>query len=429
MKITEDIIKEIDKVQPELSIQDEFFNRLRANAKEGVMQLGLPHAKQEAYKYSNPAKWFKPLRSINGTSEVSTPDEDLSSFDIPELKTINIILNNGSVGKGIMELPKGITVEPLIDAYKRQPKLVMKALEVKSREDVFDLLNVSLLNEGTFIHVHKGAVIEHPVQLINFLSSQKGNLSNSNILLYVEEGAICKFIERQFASDESELISQACKVLVEANANLEYYLLQDDAKLKLINNYNIQLGSNAVFKTSTITLNASWLRNNLSIFIAGEHVETHLDGVFVIDNDQHLDNHTLVSHDLPNCESHQLYKGLLGGRSTGVFNGRIYVKKDAQKTNAYQSSKNILLSDHSTINAKPELEIYADDVKCSHGSSTGKLDEEAMFYLRSRGLGESSAKKILLQAFANDVLEKIQIEAFRDYLSNEIAARIKGIEM
>ncbi|MGE0569103.1 MAG: SufD family Fe-S cluster assembly protein, partial [Bacteroidia bacterium] len=183
----------------------------------------------------------------------------------------------------------------------------------------------------------------------------------------------------------------------------------------------VECAENVTYTATTITLGGKVVRNNHRVALLGEYGQSNLYGLFVSDDSNLVDNHTLMNHQVPNCESNELYKGILKSKSTGVFNGKIFVQKDAQKTNAYQSSKNILLSDDATINTKPELEIYANDVKCSHGTSTGKIDEEALFYLKSRGIGEKSGRNLLLYAFASEVIDKINPEELRDYVSSKIS--------
>ena len=193
-----------------------------------------------------------------------------------------------------------------------------------------------------------------------------------------------------------------------------------------VGNTNVDVAGNAVFTSITANFGGQMVRNNLRIALHESYSEAHLFGLYMPDNKEHIDNHTVVDHQMPNCESNELYKGILNGSSTGVFNGKIFVQQDAQKTNAFQSNKNILLSDNAAINTKPQLEIWADDVKCSHGCTTGKLDNEQLFYLKSRGIDESSAKVLLVTAFANEVLEQIKDEKVRVYVQNLLHKKIEG---
>jgi Fe-S cluster assembly protein SufD len=203
--------------------------------------------------------------------------------------------------------------------------------------------------------------------------------------------------------------------LVDENAKLTCYTFQNEGELSYsVNTNQVNVNRYANYCNTTFTLSGEMVRNNHNVELAAQNCEAHLNGLFITNGNQLVDNHTLIDHQMPNCESNELYKGIAKDKSIGVFNGKIFVRKDAQKTNAYQSSKNILLSNDATINTKPQLEIYADDVKCSHGTSTGKVDEEALFYLKARGIGDESARKLLLQAFAQELIDKIEIESLKE---------------
>ncbi len=214
------------------------------------------------------------------------------------------------------------------------------------------------------------------------------------------------------------------EVFVGAHAHVDRYEIQDEsARTSIVNKVRAYQQTGSVFRNSTFTFSGEVIRNNVEILPDAEHCETHLYGLFLGDGVMHVDNHTLVDHARPNCFSNELYKGILDDKATGVFNGKVLVRLDAQQTNAYQSNKSILLTDTARMYSKPELEIYADDVKCSHGATTGQLDEDALFYLRSRGLTEKRARAILLTAFARDVLNNVVIEPLRVYLDTLVTAR------
>ena len=207
--------------------------------------------------------------------------------------------------------------------------------------------------------------------------------------------------------------------LIEESAKLNFLTIQNEgAHSYSVNTNQVKVSKYATYSNSTFTLSGELVRNNHNVELAASNCEAHLNGLFITNGLQLVDNHTLIDHQMPHCESNELYKGIAKGKSTGVFNGKIFVRKDAQKTNAYQSSKNILLSDDATINTKPQLEIYADDVKCSHGTSTGKVDEEALFYLKARGIGDEGARKLLLQAFAQELFNKIEIPSLQERVLN-----------
>jgi Fe-S cluster assembly protein SufD len=248
-------------------------------------------------------------------------------------------------------------------------------------------------------------------------------------LIIAEKNSEAQIIEHSISLDVRKrvIVNSVAEIFAEENSRIHYYKIQNENQNTFhIHNTQAVQKKNSHFDTNTVSLDSNWVRNNLNISIEGENCETHLNGLFITSDSQFVDNHTRVYHGKAHCQSNQLYKGILDGKSTGVFNGKIYVERDAQKTNAYQSSKNILLTDDATINTKPELEIYADDVKCSHGSSTGKIDEDALFYLRTRGLSEQSARRLLLHAFASDVLDTIKIESLKSYLEELVNQRLEG---
>ena len=245
----------------------------------------------------------------------------------------------------------------------------------------------------------------------------------------VEENAQVKIVESYETLDLSakSFNNVLTEIVVEPNAIVDHFKIQNECELgNLMSTTQAVQKGKSVFSTHTFTLSGSLVRNNLNIVLDGEHIESHLNGLYLTNGNQVVDNHTLVDHREPNCNSNELYKGIIEDKSSATFNGKIYVRKDAQKTNAFQSNKNILLSDDGTINTKPQLEIYADDVKCSHGTSTGKLDADKIFYLRARGLSEASAKKLLMHAFASEVLDGIKgMEELHNYLEERISKRFE----
>ena len=249
---------------------------------------------------------------------------------------------------------------------------------------------------------------------------------NTRNFIELEEGAELQLIEEQVQIGSGKIFSNfLSEKLVAKNARLQSCLFQNESGQSYsVNTNQVQMARDSYYENTTVTLNGQVVRNNHQVVLAGENGVSHLNGLFLAGGTQLVDNHTLMDHQVPHCESNELYKGIINDKSTGVFNGKIFVRKDAQKTNAYQSSKNILLSDDATINTKPQLEIYANDVKCSHGTSTGKIDENALFYLNARGIGKESAKKMLLSSFAQEVILKIESEELRDKISHLFENRI-----
>jgi Fe-S cluster assembly protein SufD len=284
-----------------------------------------------------------------------------------------------------------------------------------------------LWTDGAFIYIPENVPMEGPVEIIHISTGKNETFSSPRHLIIAEKNSSISIIENNIVHDlkAQVIVNSHVDIFAGENSKIQFYRVQNECRsVAQITTMNVIQKKNSHFDTNTITLGSDWTRNNLNIELNGENCESHLNGLFITNGTDHLDNHTSVQHNMPNCQSNQLYKGILDGKSIGIFNGKIFVERDAQKTNAYQSSKNILLSDDATINTKPQLEIYADDVKCSHGSTTGQLNEEALFYLRSRGLSVDSARNLLLYAFANDVLDTIRIDSLKTYLEELVNKKL-----
>ena len=271
--------------------------------------------------------------------------------------------------------------------------------------------------DGVFIHIGSKVILDKPLQILHILS-ETNTISNLRNLIVCEKNSEAKIIQGYFSENATDSFTNVVtEVFVEENAHLTIDKIQyENDSCYQIATEQVQQEKNSTFTINTVTLNGAIVRNNLNIEVVGQNCLTNLNGTYLLKGNQHVDNHTIVDHKAPNCESHELYKGVVNDQSTAVFNGKVFVRKDAQKINAFQSNANVLLSDESTVNSKPELEIYADDVKCSHGSTTGQLDEEAVFYLRARGLSEKSARKLMIGAFVNDVLKKIENEEVKTFI-------------
>ncbi|HHG85975.1 MAG TPA: Fe-S cluster assembly protein SufD [Bacteroidetes bacterium] len=252
---------------------------------------------------------------------------------------------------------------------------------------------------------------------LGFSKHEEPVSAQARSLIILEDNSELKVVEnwRQWRQGRT-FENHVSEISVAKNARLDLYTIQNSSESDLINFTQVNQGLHSLFRNVTLTLKGELVRNNLHVRHTGEHCETQLFGLYLLDNQDHVDNHTLVDHAMPNCYSNELYKGVLNGNSTAVFNGKVMVRPDAQKTNAFQSNKTILLSDGATINTKPQLEIFADDVKCSHGATTGRLDKTALFFLRSRGLPEKKARALLTYAFAAEVLKQIRIPALHAQL-------------
>jgi Fe-S cluster assembly protein SufD len=294
-------------------------------------------------------------------------------------------------------------------------------------KDSLSSLNTAFSSEGAYIHIPKNKLVQKPIQIIHFSTGNETALMlQPRNLIIVDENSHVQIIERhQSLTDNPVLTNCVTEVFANKRAIVDYYKIQNDNEnASLIDNTFINQKQESVASVHTFSFGGNLTRNNLNFFQKGERIDSTLKGVTIIGDKQHVDHYTLVHHIEPNCESHQDYKGIFGDSATGVFNGRVIVNKEAQKTNAYQANNNILISDKASINTKPQLEIFADDVKCSHGCTIGQLDENAMFYMRTRGIPEKEAKALLMYAFSNNVLSSVKIPEIKQRITKIIASKL-----
>jgi len=403
----------------------------RREAIDSFARLGLPNKKNEEYKYTSIEAALKGDFTI-----ANAPARELTPKNIQPLELLKdaalIVIVNGIYAPSlsrISDLPAGVVVDSLSHAFTSNKELVEKHYGAYTdvNADAMAALNTAFASDGVFIYIPKNTALEIPVHILNIATAHEHVLVQPRNLIIVEKNAQAKIVESFETVDlgAKAFTNSLTEILVEENANLDTWRIQNECDNGLqMNTVQVCQKKSSYYSTNTITLNGALVRNNLTIVLDGSHCESHLYGLYILGGDQHVDNHTLVDNRMPNCFSNELYKGIIDGKSTGVFNGKIFVRQDAQKTNAFQSNKNILLSDDASINTKPQLEIYADDVKCSHGTTTGRLDEEALFYLRSRGLGMDSAKRLLMHAFAEEVVDAIKNEELRGRVSAMLSQRL-----
>ncbi len=377
-----------------------------------VEENGIPNNKHEDYKYCNLEAVFR-----KDFKTVTNKFNAVSKIDAYKFKSAyNVVVINGVYNEDLSDNISEIKLSRLHDPAEVKNHITKHA-DVKT--DAMIALNTAFCSGGLFISI-KG-IVAKPIHIVNIVSSKENSVINPRQLIVLEKSAEATLIESFVSENNTAKVFQnhLSEVVLNENAKLKSYRIQnEDENSFQVNTVQVNVNRYANYTTNTFTFNGALVRNNLNVVLASDLCESHLNGLFISSGNKLIDNHTLVDHQMPNCESNELYKGIAKDKSTGVFNGKIYVRKDAQKTNAYQSSKNILLSEDATINTKPQLEIYADDVKCSHGTSTGKVDEAALFYLKSRGIGDEKARKLLLQAFAQEVIDKIEIEELKERIVN-----------
>ncbi len=414
-----------------LNGSNEAISARRQEAIEHFSSLGLPGRKSESWKYTNIARVLRHNYSVQVKPtgpEVSA--DDIETLLIPDLDAHLVVLVNGQYRKDLSSigaLPDAVVVTGLAEAGKDYAELVDAhfARYADYRRETFIALNTAFTQDGVFIYAPPGAVVEKPIYVLQVTRTDEDLFIQPRNLFIAGERAEAKIIEaRHSLSDTKTFTNAVTEVFVDARAHLDHYLLQRDGdRSSQVNTLGAYQEEQSHFATNTFTLGGEVIRNNLHVYHNGEHIETRLYGLFLCRNDMHVDNNTLVDHAAPNCLSDELFKGVLDDASTGVFNGKVFVHKDAQKTNAYQTNNSIILSDEANMYSKPELEIYADDVQCSHGATTGQLDRDGLFYLRTRGLTEERARAVMLLAFARDVVESVRIDPLREHLDGLVRAR------
>lgn len=405
------------------------FEELRSQSLASFKLQGIPSSKNENYKYTNLAGKFN-VNDLLADSITVGINPDAIFSRLPFLTEANrIVLENGICCESLNQLsnlPNGVNVSCFSECERNQvfQQHFSKYVDVKNHS--LAALNTSQMTDGIFIELANNVVLDQPLFIVN-LATGSNTISHPRTLIYGgknSKASVC-FITLNLSDDDKTFTNAVHEIVVMENASIEFDFFQMDGENanQLSHTYSYQK-RDSVFRINTITLGGKLIRNNLNMMLDDVNCLAHLNGLYIGNKKQHIDNQTSVYHAKPNCQSNELYKGILDDESTGVFNGRIHVFKDAQKTNAYQSNKNVLLSDKANMYAKPQLEIYADDVKCSHGATTGQLDDDALFYLRARGINAHDAKALLNFAFAGDVIEKINIPDLKDFLLKLIAEKL-----
>jgi Fe-S cluster assembly protein SufD len=399
------------------------FRHFRENAKFFLSEKGLPGPKDEEYKFTAISKKLE--QSIIDFSQANVIDLSLDRVKSHIFEGFDgdiIVFNNGHFDAELSQL-QGQPYE-LSSLNSSNPDNLGKV--IKFERDPFVALNSISFADGISIKVGKNKKIEKPVLVLFFNQANIGQLISPRLLIEVEDNSEITLLENSISlNEEPYFCNSVTEIKVGQNAHVHYNRLQNESrKAIVVNNFETDIQRDATFTSVVVSLSGDMLRNNLSLNLLGPGCEGNMYGLYLLDGKTHVDNHTNVDHTKPHAESNELYKGILADRSRGVFNGKIFVRQDAQKTNAFQQNNNILLSEDATINTKPQLEIWADDVKCSHGCTTGQLDEEALFYLQARGIGKVQAKGLLLYAFAGEVLEHLSDKNFRNYIDNLVQERL-----
>jgi Fe-S cluster assembly protein SufD len=423
------------------NIHTDKLSLAKKTALEAIENNAFPTTRNEEWKFTDIKSILSnkfELQSEKGSS-ISDLDLNLNEFDyfLNKNKDLNshiLVFINGHFSEkhsdikitndktSIKSLSNTETSSSIFDTFLDK----FPSTSDKDSVSIFSDLNAAFATDGYVIELAANQELELPV-FVYFVNdaSQKNTLSQVRNYISVGENSRCTVVENYITKGENpNLINIVTSINVEKYANVKHLKIQADAKSQFqIGSTHAKQADNSSFTNTTISLAGKLIRNDLRI-ISGEHCETFMNGLYLLNEKTHVDNHTVIDHKRPNSYSNETYKGVLDGKSRAVFNGKIFVRQAAQKTNAFQSNKNILLSDDAVLNTKPQLEIWADDVKCSHGATTGKLDEDALFYLQARGIPKQKAKSLLLQAFAEEVLDSIEIDVLREFLKNQIENRL-----
>ena len=409
------------------------FAALRQQSREHFEALGLPTRKLEAWKYTDLRPALKEDYTFlhgDGSSQLSA--SDLDRFAIPDLNAARLAVVNGAVVPELSDLsamPEGVTVGSLREAAEEGGAMISEYFGklTDTEQDAFAALNSAFDLDGFFVHVPKNLEVETPLHVIHLVEHDGPAFVQTRHLVVAEDNARVRIVESYVAlGDESRQFgNHLTEIVAGPGAEVRHVRIQDEGDAAhQVTTINVVQDRDSHVRTHTFTFASGTVRNNTSAVLDGPGGDHTVGGLYILHGEQVVDTHTLIDHEAPSCESNELFKGIAYDKSTGVFNGKVFVARPAQQTNAYQQSQGVVLSPDARHFSKPELEIYADDVKCSHGSTTGAIDREALFYLRARGISYEDARALLLYAFAHDVVEELEDEALQTYLDARIAERL-----
>lgn len=410
------------------------MNAPRAAALADFERLGFPSSRAEDYRYTDVSRSFAPDYGMN-LKRVKIPvnPQDVFHCDVPNLSTsLYFVVNDSFYHQALPKahLPEGVYIGSLKDFSNERPEVAAPyygKLATSSKNGIV-ALNTMFAQDGFVVYVPQGVVVERPIQLVNIFRSDVDLMASRRVLVIMEPRSEAKLLVCDHSIDTVRfLANQVIEVFVGEGASFDYYDLEEssDTTTRFSSLFVKQeAGSNVVI--NGITLTNGLTRNDYQVELLGERAETTLCGMSILDKEQHVDTYTHITHAVPRCKSNELFKNVLNDQAVGAFSGRILVKEGADKTEAYQSNRNLCATREARMYSKPQLEIYADDVKCSHGMTTGQLDEEAIFYMRSRGISLDEARMLLSVAFTSDVIDHVRVEALRDRLHRLVEKRFRG---
>ncbi|XCI74637.1 MAG: Fe-S cluster assembly protein SufD [Flavobacteriales bacterium] len=431
MELKEKIISSYIAQQDQAIPVNKYVHRLRCEAIDIFEKKGFPTVKEEEWKYTNLIPILRHDYSLFTTQKTSVEHKNIQRYLLDDLDSFRLIFVDGVYSSWLSETTHhGKDICVLSNALS-QPKhgAVIENFygNIAPRHDALSALNTAFAQDGAYVYIPKNTLVEKPIQILYLSTGTNAQMMlHPRNLIVVSEGSHVQIIERhQCLSDNTVLSNSVTEVYAAVNSQVEYFKIQDDRLgASLIDHTFLAQNQNSLCSVNTFSFQGKLIRNNLNFYHRGPGVSSNLKGLTIIRGEQLIDHHTLVDHLHPHCESHEIYKGIFGGKTKGVFNGKIMVHSDAQKTNAFQQNNNILLSKEACIDTKPQLEIFADDVKCSHGCTVGQLNLSALFYLRARGIPEKEAKALLLFAFTEEILQDISIPQLKNRIHKMISNKL-----
>ncbi|WP_348824600.1 Fe-S cluster assembly protein SufD [Flavobacterium aestuarii] len=430
MELKEKLLSSFMAFEERVDVHSELHD-VRTAAIKNFENKGFPTKKEESWKYTSLSTILKNDFSVFPKTESTIQYSDVKKYFLHEIDTYKVVFIDGVFSSHLSSTTHdGIDVCLMSSALnKPKYKMVIDSYfnQIANKEETLTSLNTAFANEGAYINIPKSKVADKPIEIMYFSTgSETALLVQPRNLVIVGENSHVQIIERHQSLNENPVLTNSVtEIFAQKRAIVDYYKIQNDnLEANLIDNTYVSQKQESHVSVHTFSFGGNLTRNNLNFYHFGERLTSTLNGITIIGDKQHVDHYTLVNHASPNCESFQDYKGIFTDRSTGVFNGKVYVEREAQKTNAFQKSNNIVLSDKATINAKPQLEIFADDVKCSHGCTVGQLDETAMFYMQQRGIPKKEAKALLMYAFSNAVIENIKIPELKQRITKIIANKL-----
>jgi Fe-S cluster assembly protein SufD len=410
-----------DQLKTRTAQQPRWLQSLRQQAFARFSETGFPTTHDEDWRFTNVSAVASTPFELAGLESIKK--DQLEPFGTSQFASCLVFVNGlfSQELSNVSTSPKGVTIGSMATHLKKDPASVEQHLGryLNIERDAFAALNTAFIEDGVYIHVPRGAVVETPIYVLYVtVPGSTPTMNHPRNLIVAGENSQVTVVEDYVSLGEGITFSNAATELIAGdNANVSHYMIvREGDQAYNFSTLRIQQGRSANVATHSLLLNGALVRNNVHPVLAGEGSECLINGLFMANGRQHMDNYMLVEHASPHCDSRQFYNGILNGQSHGVFHGRIIVHKDAQKTDAKQTNRNLLLSDDAQIDTKPQLEIYADDVKCTHGATIGQFDDNALFYLRSRGLAEAAARHVLLLAFANECLDRMNSPQLRDHL-------------